>query len=226
MSASREKSLRIVLALLSVCSASSAFAADDDERGVRDGARTRYEITPFVGYRLNGDFNLVDPTTNRRQRANLEDHGSFALALAVRRDDYSQYELLYAREETRLEKTSPLAPLDVNVEYLHLGGTLDANVDSDFPLQPYILGGLGLTRLTLQSGTDDSRFSISLGGGLRVPLSPHFSLRFEARGYLTFIDTNSSIFCASGSFGGVCSIRSRGSTFTQFDLMAGAAFAF
>jgi hypothetical protein len=51
-------------------------------------------------------------------------------------------------------------------------------------------------------------------------------LKFEARGYLTFIDTQSSIFCASGSFGGVCSIRAKGSTFTQFDLLAGAAFAF
>jgi opacity protein-like surface antigen len=226
MRARCEQVLTTTLIALSICFASGTAAAQDGGRSERDSTRTLYEITPFIGYRLGGDFDFASTSTSRRQRANLEDDGSFALALAVRRDDYSQYELLYTREETRLEKTSPLAPLDVNVEYLHLGGTLDANVESDFPLQPYLVGGLGLTRLTLQSGTDDTRFSLSLGGGLRVPFSPRFSLRFEARGYLTFIESNSAVFCASGSFGGVCSIRARGSTFTQFDLMAGAAFAF
>jgi opacity protein-like surface antigen len=214
------------LAMLGVCSVSRVLAADD-EPPQRPAPQTRFEITPFAGYRLGGDFDVRDPNNSRsRQRADLDDHGSFGLALAVRRDESSQYELLYMREATTFEQTSPLGPLDVNVEYLHLGGTLDANVDSNFPLQPYLVGGLGITRFELQSGRDDSRFSISLGGGLRVPVSQRFSLRFEARGYVTFIDTSSSIFCASGSFGGVCAIRGKGSTFTQFDLMAGAAFAF
>ena len=211
-----------ILGALGVCCACGAHADQADPGTEREAPRTLYEITPFVGYRLGGDFDVASSD----QHANLDDHGSFALALAVRRDPYSQYELLYTREETQVEKTSSLAPLDVNVEYLHLGGTVDAEVESDFPLHPYILGGLGLTRFTADSGSDDTRFSVSLGGGLRVPVSPRFSLRFEARGYLTFVDTDSAIFCASGSFGGVCSIRSTGSTFIQFDLMAGAAVAF
>jgi opacity protein-like surface antigen len=210
-----------VFAALSIWSAGSANA-DEEREHAEERLRTLYEITPFAGYRLGGNFDLA----NSNQRANLDDHGSFALAVAVRRDEVSQYELLYARQETQLERNSPLAPLDVNVEYLHLGGTLETDVESDFPLQPYLSGGLGITRLTLQSGTDDTRFSMSLGGGLRVPVTPHFNIRLEARGFLTLVDSNSAIFCASGSFGGVCSIRSKGSTFTQFELMAGAAFAF
>jgi opacity protein-like surface antigen len=216
---------KTTFAALAVCLAGQAFADGMDEGGNADrrpARQTRFEITPFVGYRLGGDFDV----TNSSQSADLDDHGSFALALAVRRDESSQYELIYTREETTFEKTSPLGPLDVNVEYLHVGGTLEASVDSDFPLEPYIVGGLGVTRFELQSVGDDSRFSVSLGGGFRVPVSPRFSFRFEARGYLTFVDTKSSIFCASGRFGGVCSIRAKGSTFTQFDLMAGAAFAF
>src|SRR5262249_3910918 len=119
---------------------------------------------------------------------------------------------------------SPLAPLDVNVEYLHLGGTLGVN--DEMILKPYIVGSLGITRVRLQSGTDDTRFSVSLGGGLRVPITPRFGLRLEARGLLTLIGTKSAVFCASGSFGGVCSIRAKGWTFTQFELLAGAAFEF
>jgi opacity protein-like surface antigen len=210
-----------VFAALSIWSAGRA-TADEEREDAEKRLRTLYEITPFVGYRLGGDFDMANST----QSADLDDHGSYAFSVAVRRDESSQYELTYARQETQVERTSPLAPLDVNVEYLHLGGTLDAQVESDFPLRPYLLGGLGITRLTLSSGTDDTRFSFSLGGGLRVPVTPRFNIRLEARGFLTLIDSNSAIFCASGSFGGVCSIRAKGSTFTQFELMAGAAFAF
>ncbi len=200
----------------------TAAAADDEQQGRPAQDLTAYELTPFIGYRMGGDFDIAN--TNPRQRANLDDHGSFALAFDLRRDEVSQYEVLYARQESRLELDSPLAPLDVNVEYLHLGGTL--GVDEEMLLRPYIVGTLGITRFKLQSGTDDTRFSFSLGGGVRVPVTPRFNIRLEGRGFLTLIDTDSAIFCASGSFGGVCSIRAKGSTFFQFELMAGAAFSF
>jgi opacity protein-like surface antigen len=203
----------------SICGAVGVHAAESDEPENRAPA-TLYEVTPFIGYRMGGDFDIA----NSNQDANLADHGSFALAFDLRRDDWSQYELIYARQESRLEDTSPLAPLDVNVEYLHLGGTLGVN--DELPLLPYIVGSLGVTRFTLDSGTDDTRLSFSLGGGVRVPVTPRFNLRLEARGFLTLIDTDSSVFCASGSFGGACAIRAKGSTFTQFEIMAGAAFAF
>jgi hypothetical protein len=208
----------VLLAL--IASGAAEVRADDPTDEVSDTPLFPFEITPFVGYRMAGDFDI----DNSNQEADLQDHGSFALALSMRRDESSLYELLYARQESRLEDDSPLAPLDVNVEYLHLGGTLDVN--DELLLKPYIVGTLGVTRFTLESGSDDTRFSVSLGGGVRVPVTPHFNLRFEARGFLTLIDTDSAIFCASGSFGGVCAIRGKGSTFTQFELMAGAAFAF
>ena len=189
--------LLVGIGLLGVVAAASAA----DEKPL-----LTYEVTPFIGYRLSGDFDIAN--TNPKQRANLDDHGSFGAAFDVRRDEVSQYELVYSRQEGQLEKNSPLAPLDVDVEYLHIGGTL------------------GLTRFTIQSGSDDTRFSFSLGAGFRVSVTPRFNIRLEARGFLTLVDTDSAIFCASGSFGGVCSIRARGSTFTQFELMAGAAFAF
>jgi len=112
------------------------------------------------------------------------------------------------------------------LSYGFFGGTLDVN--QDMLLKPYIVGTLGLTRLSPEPGrvSDNTRFSVSLGGGLRVPVSDHFSLRFEARGFLTFVNTKSSFFCSSSSAGGFCSIRGSGSTFMQYELLAGAAFAF
>ena len=208
--------------------AASAHAAeqDDEEDRSQDAPTTRFEITPFVGYRLGGDFAVDGPTSGTTQDADLDDHGSFAIALNLRRDELSQYELFYSRQETNLEPDSPLGPLGINVEYLHIGGTLVA--DDEILLKPYVVGGLGLTRLTPEPGrvSDNTRFSVSLGGGVRVPFSQNFSLRLEARGFLTFVNTDSSFFCSSSSAGGFCAIRGSGSTFIQYELLAGAAFAF
>jgi opacity protein-like surface antigen len=207
--------------LLGACVTAHAAEGDADQ-GRRAAPTTRFEVTPFVGYRFGGGFDV----DGFDQDADLDDHGSFALALNLRRDEESQYELFYSRQETRLEPDSPLAPLGINVEYLHLGGTLD--VDDEMLLRPYVVGGLGITRLTPEPGrvSDNTRFSMHLGAGFRVPVSEHFSVRLEARGFLTFVDTDSSFFCSSGSAGGLCAIRGSGSTFLQYELLAGAAFAF
>jgi len=204
----------------------AAHAADREENDEEPATPSLpFEVTPFVGYRMGGDFD-VDMGGGVTQNAGLDDHGSFAIALDLRRDEESQYELFYSRQATNLEPNSPLGALGIDVEYLHLGGTLD--VDQELPLKPYIIGTLGLTRFSpgSGSGSDDTRFSVSFGGGLRVPVSTHFSLRFEARGFLTFVDTNTALFCSSSAAGGFCSIRSNGSAFIQYEILAGAAFAF
>jgi len=180
----------------------------------------RYEVTPFLGYRFGGDFDLEGVDGG----ADLNSHASFAIALNLRLDEVSQYELFYSRQATSLERSSPVSPFDIDVHYLHIGGTLVPN--PELPLTPYIAGGLGITLLNPQTGDDDTRFSISLAGGVRVPINPRFGLRFEARGYLTLVDKDSAFFCASGSFGGACAIRASGSTFIQYELLAGAVFAF
>jgi opacity protein-like surface antigen len=185
-----------------------------------------WEVTPFIGYRGGGNFDLEGSTT--ANEVDLDDHGSFGLAVNLFPDgDKTQsYELLYSRQQTNVAKSSPLAPFDLNVEYLHLGGTLLLN--DELPVRPYIAGGLGLTRFSPQTGDggDDSRFSFSLGAGLKLPVTRHFNVRLEARGFLTLVNSDSAFLCASGSQGGTCVIRVKGESFFQYELMAGAAFVF
>jgi hypothetical protein len=85
-----------------------------------------------------------------------------------------------------------------------------------------------VTRLTPDSasGSAETRFSISLALGLRVPLSPHFSLRFEGRGFLTPVNTDSAFFCSSGEGGALCQLHATGSVFFQFDFLAGVTYTF
>lgn len=181
----------------------------------------QFEVTPFIGYRLGGNFQLVDTG----QSVRVQDHGSFALALDFRGADWTQYELFYGRQSTSLSAEA-FAPTPVRVEYLHLGGTV-ALGDSE-RLKPYLAGGLGVARLTPDStqGEADTRFSISLALGLRVPVSRHFSLRFEGRGFLTPVNTDTAFFCHSDQSGALCEVRASGSLFFQFDFLAGATYAF
>lgn len=180
-----------------------------------------WEVTPFVGYRMGGDFDVNAPGGG-----DLENHGSFGVAVNLVVDDSASYELFYSRQATSFQKSSPIAPFDLDVEYLHLGGTL--TLSDEYPVVPYMVGGLGLTRLSPQTGdgSEDTRFSVSLGAGVKMPITQRFDVRLEARGFVTFINSDSGFFCASGSFGGVCAIQARADAFFQYELLAGATFKF
>jgi opacity protein-like surface antigen len=181
-----------------------------------------YEVAPFVGYQMGGSFRLNDTG----QHVGVDDHGSFGLALDIKADNDTQYELFYGRQSTVVRGGLSLAPTGVVVEYLHIGGT--APVDDEVRAKPYVLGGLGVTRFSPDpaQGRESTHFSASLGVGLRVPFSEHFSLRLEARGFVTFVNPDTAFFCRSDQAGLLCRVRSQGSTLIQYDLLAGAAYAF
>jgi opacity protein-like surface antigen len=181
----------------------------------------QFAATPFVGYQVGGNFQLADTG----QSVRVDDHASAALALDLRTADLTQYELFYGRQSSTLSGDG-FVPTSVKVEYLHLGGLVE--LDETEHLKPYFGGGLGITRLSPDSaqGSDDTRFSISLALGLRVPLNPHFSLRFEGRGFLTPVNTDSTFFCSSQQTGALCELRAQGSVFFQFDFLAGVTYTF
>ncbi|MGQ0835461.1 MAG: outer membrane protein [Gammaproteobacteria bacterium] len=208
------------LPLVAAIAVSPLAAAQD--QGPSAHGPPAFELTPFVGYRTGGELEV----SSTGEEVDLDDSRTFALAFNLRIDEGSQYELFYSRQDSRLERGSSLGDVDVDIEYLHVGGTL--TVDDTQRFKPYIVGTLGATRFSPKptQARDETRFSVSIGGGLRVPFSDRFSLRLEARGYLTFVDTDSSFFCETGSFGGVCEVRASGSTFIQYEALAGAAFAF
>jgi opacity protein-like surface antigen len=181
----------------------------------------QFSISPFVGYRVGGDLRLSDTG----QLISLDDHDAFAFAVDARADESSEYEFFYSRQSTAL-RGNGFFPVSTVVEYVHIGGTL-ALADEGW-IKPYFGGGLGVTRLSpgLAPGSDDTRFSVSLAFGLRAPLTQHFSLRLEARGYITPLNTDTALFCRSEQGGALCQVRGRGSALFQGDFLAGATYAF
>jgi hypothetical protein len=202
--------------------AGAPAAADADADAAAGTSTPSFEISPFAGYRVGGSFQDADT----HQSVSLDAHASFALALDARADEGSQYEFFYSRQPTVLAG-SGFAAVTTTVQYLHIGGTVTLD-ESQPRLQPYLAGGLGVTLLMPDSpgAHEDTSFSASLALGLRVPLSRHFLLRFEGRGYLTVLTSDAAIFCGSNQNGALCHIQAQGSTFFQFDFLAGASFVF
>lgn len=189
-----------------------------------------FEIAGFGGWNVGGEFKWQNggaivngELTATGSRIGLDDHSSFAVAADLRANDSSAYELFFSREATRLQALG--VGTDVTVSYLHLGGTLMLD-ESDRPLKPYAIGGLGVTRLQPgQDGSSRTRFSGSLGLGLRYAATQHLSVRLEGRGFVTLMNDN-SVFCKSDQSGLICRVHGNGTTFIQGQFLAGVAFAF
>jgi hypothetical protein len=205
---------------LAVCLTSLAFA--------RAHADTpRFEITPFIGYRMGGNFD-ASSTSGSTESADLDPAMSYGIDLGLYRDGYSFYEFLYGRQEASVDSDDPaLANLDVDVEYFQVGGTAFFESDVQHAM-PFVSLTIGATHLSPRQGNydDETKFSGSIGGGVRVPFNDRIAATLGLRGYLTFVDSDSDIFCVSGPNGASCLLRSSGSTFFQGEAQLGLTVRF
>ncbi len=180
------------------------------------------QVALHGGYRGGGG--LEDAVTGDER--DLADASSYALAfeLRFREGDDRYYQLWYSRQGSSVDDGA--ATRDVDVEYLHIGGTLPFGGWER--VQPYFAAGIGATRFSPAGADADDRvkFSGSAALGLEVPLGRNAALRFEGRGYLTFTDTDSAFFCKSDDGEGFCRIVASSSTVFQGEALAGILIRF
>ncbi|MGE0115584.1 MAG: outer membrane beta-barrel protein [Steroidobacteraceae bacterium] len=175
-----------------------------------------FEVTPFAGYRAGGQFR----DAGSGDALDLSDGSGVALALNWRASEPgTQYELLYSRQST---DTGGATPVDLKIEYLQLGGTTVIGEDTG-RVVPFAAGGIGAARFTPSPVglSQETRWSFNLGGGVRIPLARHVRLRFEARGYLTWLGGNANLFCDGG-----CTIVAKGKSFFQYEALGGVSIGF
>ena len=180
------------------------------------------QLSGYAGYRAGG--NLEDSVSGDNH--DLDASTSLALALEFRygRGEDRYLQLWYSRQASGVN--DGLASHDVDVEYLHFGGTVP--IGEFNKARSYLALGLGVTRFspTGAGATDLTRFSGSLGLGIAMPVSEHAAFRLETRGYLTVVDSDTSIFCRSDDGSGLCRIVASGSTIFQGEVLAGFAVSF
>lgn len=198
--------LRLLLSILTIC-ISTATAADAVE----------YEITPFVGWRASDSLEEVNTGTTIK----LDETRSYGLLLSLKQEPDVSYDFLFSRQNTQLQPDSPTGSTEsLRLDYYQVGGTVFYDYAK---LHPFATGGLGATHISPANDafSSETKFSLSLGGGLKIPLTQHVGLRFEARGYGTVVGSSGAILCSGG-----CVVKFNGSLFMQFEASAGLSVAF
>ena len=91
---------------------------------------------------------------------------------------------------------------------------------------PFLSFTLGATQFSADGFDSETKFSMSLGTGLRLPITDNFGATLGLRGYLTFVDSDTDYFCSSDGGNGTCLVRSSGSTFFQGEATLGLTLRF
>jgi hypothetical protein len=184
----------------------------------------RFELTPYEGYRLGGEF---DERDGDRIFA-LDDHAShgviFSFPAAAQN---GRWEALYAQQATLVD--APGAErgtrLQLDVDYLHFGGAYR------FPgagVRPFVTATAGAAHFSpgLPGFASETFLSASLGGGVQLRADKSVGVRLEGRLFATFLGHDTDIFCHSSGVRDGCTIKVASSPLLQWEVGAGVVFRF
>jgi outer membrane protein with beta-barrel domain len=152
----------------------------------------RFEVTPFAGYRFDGEFN-VDSNFLDERNVRVDEGAMGGVFFDVPLNPNWQLEFLANRQNSQFIVDAGLfTPEQV------LGDVTIDMVTAGFLYQwgpgqvnGFVSGGLGLARVDpkFQQASAENRFSGNLGGGVKVFFAENVGLRFEGRGYWVDLET-------------------------------------
>jgi hypothetical protein len=165
-------------------------------------ARGQVEITPLAGFRFGGSVSTTAQADIPGASLEVADSAAFGIHVGYPVGG-GEIELLYARQDTRLQASELFASVpafDIALESWQLGGNAVFG-EEDARLRPFFGIALGVTRLLPKPAglSDETRFSGSFGGGVKLWLGRHAGVRLEGRGFFTLLASDSRTFCAEGS---------------------------
>lgn len=187
------------------------------------------EVTPFVGIRLGGTFD-IQPDGGLPVQATLHDATGYGFSAGVRFDDFSLVEFRWTRAASPLRFGSPFTLAgesvgDVTLNQFHADFTREFVIPEVRGLRSFLTASVGLTHL---GAADDgfTRFSFGFGAGLKQFLSSRLAIRGEAQWLPIVLDPSVSGFaCGTVQFGG-CLVVLNGDLVQQFQLTVGPVLRF
>jgi hypothetical protein len=202
--------LRVLFALFACSLVSSATAAGE------------VELTPIAGFRF--DAHLGSPEAEPTLDVELDQGAVYGLTIDVSFDSETWLELWYSRQSTSVvEDTGLLAPagetFEIDVDHLHVGGIRQYTESPTLAAFFSFTGGV--TRLDPPAGFDsETRFSASIGAGIKWKPLRRLGLRLHGRWIPTLVDSSSEVFCGENR----CLVSIEGSLINQFELGVGIIF--
>jgi hypothetical protein len=181
------------------------------------GARAQsVQVTPFAAWAFGGSVRDTELGDSR----SFEPALAYGGALSVPLGDSWRFELLYSRQETKLE--GGLVPsFDITIER-YLAGFQEEKGTGN--VRWFGTVWLGATRFVPGiSGFDsETKFGGGVGLGVKTFFSKNVGLRLEARGLYTLVSGEGGVACVNGA----CLFAFSGSSLWQGDVGGGLILAF
>ena len=146
-------------------------------------------LEPFVGIQYGGAFHAVG---SGRASIGVGLQYGATLDVAIGGERWGA-QAFFARQDSEL---ASVPRLGVAVER-YMAGVREEKGDGHFRFRGVFL--LGATRFALDGLGSDVRFTVALGLGGSVSLSPRVALRADARAYYAVISFSGGTACVSGS---------------------------
>ncbi len=192
--------------------------------GVQPARAETFSLTPLVGYRFGGSFNVKDTS----DAYELDDSSSNGLILNIPHAEQTHWEVIYSRQSAGADFSAATindARVDIELEVLQLGGTY-AGIGTH--VRPYLAATLGGTHVTVRSrdSESDTFLSGSIGVGLMIRPESRVGIRIEARAYGTLTDSATDLFCRTGPDQNICAIRVEAELLSQIETFLGVVIRF
>ena len=214
--------VRVFLVLVFAAGISTAALAQ-----VRQGT---VEISPFAGYLFGGEFSrgsndLFD------FRVEADDDVTYGIRLGFNLTDNFEMEFQASRTESAFVSDDDVlfggngnSFGDLTIDYFLGYATFNFGHGRAVP---YFTIGAGVANLDPDvpgtSAQSDTRFTGSLGAGVKVFVNPHFGFRFDGRGYATSLGDNNNDFGCDDEFFDDCN---NNDWLTNGEISGGLIFAF
>lgn len=147
-------------------------------------AQGKFELTPFAGYQFGGKLRMYEGDFK------LEDGMNYGLAMDIEVAKDTKLELFWSHMESRASFVPywnydylDYDPADMNVGYIQIGSVREINMDN---IRPFGVFTLGTTYFKPQNQTttnysDVWKFSMTLGGGVKIWISDRIGIRAQGR---------------------------------------------
>lgn len=162
-------------------------------------AQKKIEIFGLAGYQVNGDVTVA------RGELSFDDGMSYGLGIDIPVDRFMSAEISWSMASSNVSLDEYLGsniPIsDIYIHTFQAGALVEPKKGQK--VSPFGLFSLGATLFTPTEGIydDEWRFSIALGGGVKVEMSDKVGLRFQARLMIPMVFEGTSIYFGTGGSG-------------------------
>ena len=155
------------------------------------GGNGRFELTPTASYNFGG---TIEGENDGFFDFDLEarESSAFGITFDIPLAPWVQLEFLASRQATELEFDdglfgAPTGVADIDISYYHVGALFHWGRGQ---IHPFVVASLGVTDLSpdIPGASNETRFSASFGGGVKIFFNEHVGVRLEGRGFFTVLD--------------------------------------